>query len=129
MKLFIALLLSIPVITSFAETKLILTSKLDSKNVPVDNLTGVHFDFKKQYLMYVFSDDNIALNTDKLYFEMSAFYPKQNEYIKGETYTVDVEKNNTTSFKEIKFNAPAKYKIRVYSDTGDLVTKIITVYK
>lgn len=129
MRLLIIFFFSVFATTAFAETKLILTSKLDDKNVPVDNLSGVAFDFQKQYLMYVYSDDNKVLNTDKLYFEISSFYPKQNEYIKGETYTLDVQKDKIACYKEIKFYAPAKYKIRVYSAAGDLVTKIISVYK
>lgn len=129
-KLFASLLLGLTMITGvFAGSKLVITSKLGDDNMPVDKLESIPFEKDRQFLMFVYKDDNTAFGVEKVYFEISIYDEISSKYKYSAMYTVDTHTDWGYCYKGILFNVPMKLKIRVFTANEELATKYIDVVK
>ena len=113
----------------FAETKFIVTSSLDEKKMPTDNLTEIPFDNSHEYLMFLYNDDNSAFGVEKVYLELSIYNDEASDYKYETLYTIDTKTDWGYCYKGIKFNVPMKIRVRAFTDNGELATKYISVVK
>jgi hypothetical protein len=129
-KLLASLILGASMISGvFAGSQLIVTSKLGEDNMPVDKLQSIPFDKDRQFLMFVYKDDNTAFGVEKVYFEISIYDEESSKYKYSDMYTVDTHTDWGYCYKGILFNMPMKLKIRVFTADGELATKYIEVVK
>ncbi len=113
--------------STLAGTNFIITTSLDSKNMPSDKLTEIPFDKDHEYLMFVYKDDNSAWGVEKVYFEISIYNEDKDKYVYEDLYTVDTKTDWGFCYKGVKFNTTGKIKIRVFTNDDELVTKYISV--
>lgn len=129
-KLGVSLFIAISSISCvLAGAQLIITSNLDDKSMPVDKLSSIPFDKDRQYLLFLFNEDYSALGVEKIYFEISSWDDKSGDYKYEDLYTVDTHTDWSYCYQGIFFNVPKKYKIRVFSNNAELVTRYIEVLK
>jgi hypothetical protein len=115
--------------SAFAGTKLILTPKLTEDKQPTERLTEITLNPEQQIYAYIYQDDNTTFNVEKVFIEIFRYDKYDQKYKSDNLLTVRTQKNWGYCYMGIYFKQENKYKIRVFTQNGELAVREIEVVK